>query len=369
MTDMDIKQLGDELRAFIAKHEAEQKKIAAEMHGLPEAYKSVKANIEEHAKSFEDIKGVIADLQRRAALGTEVKPNLTTNKSYIDFVRTGAVDAKNLAISNQGSAGFLVAPEYVTQIIDMERNFDPIRPYCSQTSINAQVAKIPVDTTDAATQWVGETDTRPVTTPPEGAIKDIMVHHVNVFVAPTRDLLIDGFVNVESWLTNKLVESLARAESAAFVDGTGTGRPHGLFRATGMHSVTGAITADNLIDLWGKVTTETDKNATYVLNKATAVTMRKFKDTSGQYLWNPPLANGMPPTFNGFEALICGSAPNAQAVFGNLKKYQIVDRMDMTILRDEYTKKNENKIEFMMQKRVGGAVMQPTSFAILKATA
>jgi len=373
MTEIDVKALHDEVTKWMETYNEESKKIAAQLHGLPENYSKVKSDMEEHAKKMNEIKDAVAELQLRATYVPEGKGDLFSSpdvKAFGTFARTGQFDAKNMAISNSGSMGYAVPPAFVADIIAKEGEIDPIRQYCSQITVNSNIAKLLFEKGEAGGQWSGETDTRGLTTPPSIGMVEVEMFAANVYVAPTRDLLTDGVINIEQYISQKLVGKLAKLEGAAFLVGTGTKQPEGVFVNDEVEEKKAALSADNLIDLWGLVPTETDANAIYVVNKATAVAMRKLKDTAGQYLWQAPLSAGAPSVFNGFPVVIAGSAPKNSAVFGNFRKYQIVDNaVGMTVIRDEYSQKHKNQVEFFFSKRVGGAVVQPSSFAKLVPTA
>jgi len=66
--------------------------------------------------------------------------------------------------------------------------------------------------------------------------------------------------------------------------------------------------------------------------------IRKLKSSDNQYLWQPGLADGQPDRLLGRPLLVSDGGPTAAAsaktvVFGDLKRYQIVDRLGMTMQR------------------------------------
>ncbi len=96
----------------------------------------------------------------------------------------------------------------------------------------------------------------------------------------------------------------ATREEEAFLTGDGSGKPTGIFNATGggQLGVTAgsatAITADELIDLFYSLNSAYRKNAVWLLNDSTMKNIRKLKDSNGQYLWQPALHEG------GFDTLL-----------------------------------------------------------------
>ncbi len=71
----------------------------------------------------------------------------------------------------------------------------------------------------------------------------------------------------------------------------------------------------------------------------------KLKDGNGQYLWQPSIASGVPPTLLGYDVVIAEDmadigAGNEPVAFGDFRQaYTIVDRIGVRVLRDPYTSK------------------------------
>jgi HK97 family phage major capsid protein len=107
----------------------------------------------------------------------------------------------------------------------------------------------------------------------------------------------------------------------------------------------------------------------WIMNRATASAIRSLKDTTGRFLWNDGLAAGTPPTLLGFRVMESEDMPGVAAgqvsiAFGNWRAgYLIVDRTDMRVLRDPYTKPGWTK--FYFHKRVGGDVADSNAIKLL----
>jgi predicted phage gp36 major capsid-like protein len=95
-----------------------------------------------------------------------------------------------------------------------------------------------------------------------------------------------------------------------------------------------------------------------LINRSLVNEIRKFKATDGHYLWQPALSAETPPTLLGYPLFISDDMPVKAAssdsvAFGNFKSgYTIVDRADISILRDPFTAKPY--VKFYATKRVGG---------------
>jgi HK97 family phage major capsid protein len=149
----------------------------------------------------------------------------------------------------------------------------------------------------------------------------------------SRELLNDTGVDLEGYLSMQAGRALGNAFGAHMVTGTGTGQPRGVVTdatvgVTGGTGVTGAFTADNLIDLFYSVIApyRASNSAYWITKDSSLASIRKLKDTTNQYIWQPSLQVGAPDTLLG-KALVtdpnvAAPAVNAKSViFGDMSQY------------------------------------------------
>lgn len=140
-------------------------------------------------------------------------------------------------------------------------------------------------------------------------------------------------------LTGYLAEAggraLANGAGAHFITGTGTAQPNGVVNGstlgiTGATAVSGAFTADNLIDLFFSVIGPYRTNGSWLMSDIGMRDTRKLKDGNNQYLWAPGLTAGEQSTILGRPVVtdtnVADPALSAKSVvFGDLSKYMIRD--------------------------------------------
>ena len=106
------------------------------------------------------------------------------------------------------------------------------------------------------------------------------------------------------------------------------------------------------------------------MNRKTQALLRKLKDDSGNYLWQPAATADGKATLLGFPLVEAEDMPNVGAnslsiAFGDFKRgYLIVDRMGVNVLRDPYSAKPY--VLFYTTKRVGGGVQDFQAIKLLK---
>ena len=199
-------------------------------------------------------------------------------------------------------------------------------------------------------------------------------------VAATRiseELLEDNAYDLGNVLIDQLGRSLARGEESAFLVGDGNNKPTGIFNATagGEIGVTAAsstaITADEILDLLYSLRRSYRSNAVFIMNDSTLAAIRKLKDTTGQYLWQPALIAGEPDRLLGFPVFTSQYVPTMAAGqpvvgFGDVNYYNIADRgsRSFAILNELYAMNGQ--VGYKATERVDGKLILPEAFKILK---
>ncbi len=133
--------------------------------------------------------------------------------------------------------------------------------------------------------------------------------------------------------------------------------------------------ANGLITLFHAVKTAYARNGRWTLNRATLGSARKLKDGNNNYIWQPGLASTLPATILGAPYVEATDMPDEAAnafpiAFGDFRRaYTIIDRVQMSILRDPFTQATSGNVRFIARRRVGGQVVLAEAIRKLKAAA
>ena len=306
-------------------------------------------------------------------------------------MRTGAhlLELKAGLAETPPSTGGLIAPPEMERAIERRlAQASPMREIASVRTVGAATFRKPVSTAGVVAGWVAETAPRPETDPATLALLEFPAADLYASPAATQALLDDAYVNLEEWLAAEVEDAFAAQETAAFVTGDGTNKPKGFLNypkvadasqawgqigyvATG---TAGAFPAtaptDKLLDLIYAPRVAFRPNGRFVMNRKTASVIRKFKDTTGQYIWQPGTQPGMPPSLLGYPVSEIETVPDIgtdsfSVAFGDFAKgYLIVDRAGVRVLRDPYSAKPY--VLFYTTKRVGGGVQNFDAIKLLK---
>lgn len=323
-------------------------------------------------------------LARPAIIGQQKDEPSLEQKAFNSFLRRGdnrmdIDEVKALNLSTDTAGGYLATPEFTTEILKNLVEISPMRQVASVRSTSAGSVILPKRTGTPTGMWVSETGDRTGTESTYGQ-QEIAVHEAAVWVDVSQQLLEDAAVNVESEVASDLAEEFARLEGAAFVDGDGTGKPAGILNDAAITRIasgnaTGIPGADMLMDAFYALKAPYRRNSSWMMNGTTLATIRKLKDSTGQYIWQPGLQAGEPSTLLGRPVIEDPTMPDIAAdatpiAFGDFKTgYRIYDRVAMSILRDPYTQATKGKVRFHARRRVGGAVTMAEALRLIEISA
>jgi HK97 family phage major capsid protein len=322
-------------------------------------------------------------------------------KLFTGYVRKGTqypnaeIEMKALSVSSGPDGGFAV-PKVIDALIDMTIvNISPIRQLASVQQISTTDFHKLINIHGTSSGWVGEKQARTSTNTP--TLEDINPPMGELYAFPqaTQTMLDDVFFNAESWLADEISLEFARAEGAAFCNGTGVQQPRGFTtyttvathdatRAFGSLEYTGTGSSgafkstsstvnptDDLITLVGLMKKGYRDGCSWVMNKNTLFAVMAMKDSVGRYIFNPTTAPGIEDTILGYPVVEAEDMPDyttasALAIaFGNFKRgYLIVDRVGTRVIRDPFS--NKPYIGFYTTKREGGAVTNSEAIKFLK---
>lgn len=316
-----------------------------------------------------------------------------------------ALEAKNRAsdgdletratqtVTSTGSAGGFALPEQIERAIArLSVDISPIRAISTVRMVGTPDYKELFDINGAGFEWLGEGDTRAQTNTPDMAEVAPTFGMASAKPQASEESIDDLFFNVEQWLIDSAAEAIAQGEGASFVSGNGTKKPTGFLagptpvttadasRAFGtlQYVASGQAAAmptslDVLYDMVYGLRARYRTNARWVTSKLVLAALRKYKDTTNQYLWQPALTAGQPSSFMGFPITEAEDMPAVAAnafplAFGDFREgYLIADRVGMRMTRDEIT--TPGFVKFYIRKRVGGKLRNTQAIKLLKIAA
>lgn len=354
-----------------------QTKLKDELQALQERYKTLETR-----------------MNRPGAGGGQPNQPDEYRSAFEEWFRTGregrieaVLERRDMNIGTPADGGYAVPEDLDRSILELLRDVSPMRQIANVVSVSGSDWKKLVNTGGTASGWVGETAARQETATPALAEIAPTVGEIYANPAVTQTALDDIFFDVEKFLSNEVRLEFAEQEGLAFITGDGASKPEGVLTAPQSAQPDGvrpfgtvqvinsgdAATIpdlDVLMDLQYALKTGYRQNARWLMSSITANVIRKFKDSTGQYLWQPSLQSGAPDKFLGHPVTYDENMPSIAAnaipiAWGDWQRaYTIVDRMGVRTLRDPFT--NKPYVHFYTTKRVGGKFMDTQAYKLLK---
>lgn len=272
--------------------------------------------------------------------------------------------------------GYLVPDEFERTLVEALEEENVFRTLAHVIRTSSGDRKIPVVASKGSASWVDE----------EGAYQEsddafsqvsIGAYKLGTMIKVSEELLADSVFDLEAYISKEFARRIGSREEESFFNGDGKGKPLGILAATGGAEVgvtaasATAITADEVIDLFYSLKAPYRKNAVWLLNDATVKQIRKLKDSTGQYLWQPSLVAGTPDTILGRPVKTSAFMPTAAAgaktiAFGDFKYYWIADRQGRTFKKLSELFAAIGQVGFMGNQRVDGKLILPEAIKVLQ---
>lgn len=281
-----------------------------------------------------------------------------------------------LQIGTDSEGGYLVPDEYERTLVEAleEENIFRTLAHVIQTSSGDR--KIPVVASKGSAAWVDE----------EGAIPEgddafaqvsIGAYKLGTMIKVSDELLNDSVFNLEAYISKEFARRIGAKEEEAFFSGDGVGKPTGVLSATGGAEIgvttaaATAFTADEIFDLFYSLKAPYRRKAVFIMNDASVKALRKLKDSSGQYLWQPSLTAGTPDTLLNRPVYTSAYMPAIEAqaksvLFGDLSYYWVADRQGRSFKRLGELYAPTGQVGFLGTQRVDGKLVLPEAVKVLQ---
>lgn len=183
----------------------------------------------------------------------------------------------------------------------------------------------------------------------------------------------------ESVVRAEMAYSIASTQENAYMTGDGVNKPLGVFvasadgiptsRDVSAGNTATAVTIDGLINAKYSLKQQYLVGAQWILHRDLVRELAKIKDSEGQYIWQPSVAQGVPDRMLGIPVNMSEFAPNTYAagqyaaILGNFKHYWIVDADTLTVqvLKELYAETNQ--IAYLYNYSGDGAPVLGEAFA------
>lgn len=327
-----------------------QAQIEAEMNKPTSTPIQNKPNASIHG----DTKTGIASDAYRTAFWNSIR-----NRNYTDI-------RNDLQVGTDSEGGYLVPDEFERQLIEGLQEENLFRTLATVIQTASGDRKIPVVTSKGEAAWMDEEAAYTLSDDAFGQAS-LSAYKVGTAIKISEELLNDAAFDLPAYITKEFARRIGAKEEEAFLVGDGKGKPTGIFNATGgaengATTSTANITFDDVFELFYSVKSPYRKKGIWVLNDATVKALRKLKDTTGNYIWNPSVQAGVPDTILNRPYYTSSYVPEIKAgakclAFGDFSYYWIGDRQGRSFKRLNEVFAMNGQVGFLASQRVDGRLI------------
>lgn len=287
---------------------------------------------------------------------------------------------RDMSEGDDADGGYLVPTEFRNTIIEKKYKWAWIRKFATVIPMSSDKMDMPVEANTVSVNWTAELATITQSDPTFTQV-ELVANLLAGISRQSRQVLADAAVNeaVQDLLVRIFARALGLAEDTAFMTGTGSGQPKGIYTYTISQSVAQAganLDDDDLVELEYTLPYYYRQNAAYIMHDSRRKLISQLRSTDGRKL-HPEIDDKENPTLNGYPVIInqdiptnLGGGTNESVIFfGDVSYYYIGDRQQMfsEVSTQEGTSFEKHRAAVKVGERLDGQLTLTEAFAKLTA--
>jgi HK97 family phage major capsid protein len=334
------------------------------MNSLDAIQAKSKADISAFGGSKESAKNEKADAFKAEEYTSAFWNLMRTRPEEVDATMKAA-----LRVGSNAAGGFTV-PTLLSDLLIQKLDNAVVMRMLSTRLPTTATTDFPVVDTIGAPGWTAELADYTESEPTFGT-KQMKAYKLTRLVKISEELLQDSIIDMDSFITSAFARSFAQAEDNAFIaqdaaGGGGTNRPLGIIHqaSAGVAGAATTLTLDMILDLYHSLREGYRNNGSFLMKDTTVLALRKIKDTTGQYIWQPAVTANVQPTLSGRPVYTSEYMPAVGAgaismLFGDFSYNWIGDRGVRTMQRLNELYAPAGQVGFVMRERVDSVLSLP----------
>jgi HK97 family phage major capsid protein len=319
----------------------------------------------------------------------EAKSKFATEEyrnAFAGFIRGGLKgvspeEYRALAADQDIYGGFIVSPEqFVNELLKAVDNMVVIRGLATKLSVpNAASLGVPtLDNDPSDPVWTSEILTGDEDSTMSFGRRELFPHPLAKRIKVSQKLLRQALQGADALVRERLSYVFAIVEETAFMTGSGSNQPLGVFTAsnsgisttydisTGNTST--SIQTDGLIEAKYALKGQYWAAARWLFHRDAVKQIRKLKTGEGDYIWQPGISAGTPDRILEIPYLMSEYAPNTftsgsyVGIIGDFSKYWIADALNMQIQRLDELYAETAQVGFIGRLECDGAPVLGEAF-------
>lgn len=296
MSEFIAKQVEAKAKAW---HEAKALLDSAEgraLTGEEEATYQEMTNVINRANEvieLEQREAKVAEAMQSSAVNFEAASALNGDAEILRKMAAGEIRGHEFRAITGSSTGAPVPTSFYEEIVKVARLVNPLLEYATViNTAGGENLQIPSQATFSTATIVGQGVSIGTSEPTFNAFTTLGAYKFSALAQLSRELIADSGVNIVAFLAEQFGNAFGYAIADKIVNGTGTVEPTGFLAVagtgvTGSTGVSGAFTADNVIDLIYSLDGSLRQRPSFAMlaNATSIAALRKLKDTAGNYVF------------------------------------------------------------------------------------
>lgn len=316
----------------------------------------------------------------------------TRNEAFVMLLRHGMGEhgrsimtpehVRSLSGSSDADGGFIIPTSFEQDIIKQAFNETELRPLVNAMPTGRDSVYMPA-LSKPSVSW-GTRNLKVTAEELNTGAERIEIFDLKALTLINNNTLDDSDADVWGELQTMFASAIAEAEDEAISVAAGHKMPEGILGSAGVlanETKTGVAAGltngsnngvDKLIEMLHSLNKQYRRRSTWCMNSTTEGKIRQLKDSTGAYLWQPPVQAGAAATLLGRpvanpEAMEDVGAGTIPIFLGDLRSgYQLRDRQGISVQRLVESYAEYDQVGFLLKKRLGGQVTLPEAFRVLK---
>lgn len=353
-----------EKRDLTSEEEASYKKMNDELNERAARIEALKADAEREAKieaATREISGQVRPTAKAVSTDADVLRSMARGET-----RSFTFEQRDVTKASTGSP---VPTSFYDQVIAQARLVGPMLDTSTVLrTAGGENLQIPSQAGWSTAAITAEGSAISESDPTFNSFITLGAYKYSFLVQLSRELIEDAGVDILGFLATQTGNAIGFAVNNALTVGTGTTQPRGIVPAAGSGVVGtvagGLFTADNLIDLAYNLDGAARRlpGVGWMMNTASLGAVRKLKDTAGNYVFSPALADGNDrvlsyPVYEN-PAMASQASAAKSVLFGHLPSYYVRMAGGLRLDRSDDYAFNADLVTFRASMRVDGNLPQ-----------
>ena len=286
----------------------------------------------------------------------ELKPRDTPEmrSAFVRYLRSGREgvsesEMRALQSDKPDAGGYIIPPQqFMNTLIKAKDNFVILRGLATQVTVQSAMSlgAPSLDNDPADPAWTSELLIGTEDSTMSFGKRELTPHPLAKYIKVSRKLMRMA-ANVEALVVQRLGYKQGVTEENAFLNGSGTNQPLGLFTASNngiattrdvsTGNTTTSMTFDGLINAKYSLKQQYWANARWIFHRDGVKQVAQLKNGDGQYIWRESVQYGDPDRILGMPVLMSEYAPSTftasqyVGILGDFSNYWIADALNLEI--------------------------------------